>query len=574
MVNCKICGKELSDNHLTYHIRRKHNIEPKTYYDTYIGKGFCSICGKETKFLNVIKGYAKNCSDCNKKLGIKKVKETKASFSEEKKQEIVNKMKQTTFERFGVESIFNREDVKKKIHSAEARKKAQETYKKTCLNKYGVDNYFKTDRVKQLSQTDEAKKKRKESFLNTTGVNSPMNIKGVKEKIQKVVKEKYGTNSYIEYLNNNGITQELKDCNIELFEKENNCTLLVKLVKEYGQGWYKAKIIDDFIRVSDQRVFVKNEDIEKIQKYAEESNAQTSMFEIEIADFLEKELNQDIVKHDRKTISPLELDIYIPSKNIAIECNGDYWHSYNAGCDINYHLNKTNLCKDGGIRLLHIFEHEWQNKKDICKSIISCALGIYENRIYARDCEVKDVNSTLAKQFLEENHIQGTVNSLFRLGLFYKNELVQLITIGKSRFKKDEYELLRMCTKLNTQVIGGFSKLMTYQPCKEIVSFIDVSKFNGNSYLKTGWEYISNTTPNYHYIKGNKVLNRISAQKHKLKDLLGEVNFDKNLTETENMIKNNWLKIYDCGNIKVVYRNAISAGEKVELINQTTLDKE
>ncbi len=180
--------------------------------------------------------------------------------------------------------------------------------------------------------------------------------------------------------------------------------------------------------------------------------------------------------NNREILNGKELDIYIPSKNVAIEFNGLYWHS-DKQKPFDYHKIKTELCNQKGIRLIHIFEDEWQNNKDIIKSIIKSSLGIYDRKIYARKCEIKELNNKEYKDFLVKNHIQGQINSSLKVGLFYKNELVQVAGFGKSRFKSNELELHRMCTLLNTQVIGGFSKLCKYlnQP---FISYIDKSKFN------------------------------------------------------------------------------------------------
>lgn len=153
---------------------------------------------------------------------------------------------------------------------------------------------------------------------------------------------------------------------------------------------------------------------------------------------------------------------------------------------------------------------------------------------------------------MEENHIQRSINSSLRLGLFHEGELIAVIGFGKSRFKKGEYELHRFCTKLHTQVLGGFSKLIKHSGVKEFISYVDLSKFNGYGYMSTGFKILGYTEPSYVYVKGNVIYKRMSCQKHKLHKILE--NYDENRTEYDNMIANNYYRIYDCGNIKVKYQ--------------------
>ena len=143
---------------------------------------------------------------------------------------------------------------------------------------------------------------------------------------------------------------------------------------------------------------------------------------------------------------------------------------------------------------------------------------------------------------MNENHIQGSVNSSKNFGLFYNNELVQVVSFGKSRFKKDEVELLRMSTKLNTQVVGGFSKLISfaldYMKINNFISYIDRRLFNGKGYKSCGFKKIGESKPSYFYIMGAKRENRLKYQKHKLLKLLK--NYNSELTEKENMMNNGY----------------------------------
>ena len=268
-----------------------------------------------------------------------------------------------------------------------------------------------------------------------------------------------------------------------------------------------------------------------------------------------------ISTNNRNIISHSELDIYIPYKKFAIEFDGIMYHSYGKSKsskfnnfkdeDKYYHIYKTNKCNKLSITLLHIFENEWNYKKEIWKSVILNKLGL-SNKIFARKCIIKEISYLDSKNFLEENHLQGSCLSKINIGLFYNNELVSLMTFGKSRFNKNyDWELLRFCNKLNTSVIGGASKLLKYFRNNykgSIISYANKRWSNGNLYKKLGFNLVRETEPNYFYFLPNEniLYNRILFQKHKLKSKLKI--FDENLTETQNMYNNGYRKIYDCGN--------------------------
>lgn len=272
--------------------------------------------------------------------------------------------------------------------------------------------------------------------------------------------------------------------------------------------------------------------------------------EEEIADFI-RNLGFQVETHNRNIINDKELDIYIPELNIAIEYDGIYWHN-ELFKNKNYHLDKTIDCLSKNIRLIHIFEDEWIEKKDIWKSMLSNFLGKTINKIYARKCCVKEVNAHIANEFLENNHIQGVCPSTIKLGLYYENELVSLMTFGKSRHFigncKYEYELLRFCNKINTTVIGGASKLFnyfvkSYHPMS-VVSYADRRWSNGNLYEKLGFTFSHYSKPNYFYVIDNKRRNRFNFRKSILSS---KYNCPSNLSEKEFCRLQKWYRIYDCG---------------------------
>ena len=288
------------------------------------------------------------------------------------------------------------------------------------------------------------------------------------------------------------------------------------------------------------------------------SNNGTSKIEKDINNFLTN-LGVNTKTNDRGILNGQELDIFIPSHNLAIEYNGLYWHSEQY-VKSNHHLNKTELCEKQNIQLIHIFEDEWLHKQDIVKSRIKNILGLTENKIYARKCVIKEVTSKDTKNFLNYNHIQGNVNSSIRIGLYYDGELVSLMTLGKGRVAlgsnviDNSYELLRFCNKLDTSVIGGADKLLkhfikSYQP-KEIISYADRRWSNGNLYEKLGFNFIHNSKPNYFYILDKKRKYRFGFRK----DILVKQGFQENKSEHEIMLERNIYRIYDCGNKKYVLK--------------------
>lgn len=276
-----------------------------------------------------------------------------------------------------------------------------------------------------------------------------------------------------------------------------------------------------------------------------------SILENELSEFMVT-LGIKFEKNDRTILNGKELDIYIPSKKIAIEFNGLYWHSEKY-IPKDYHLNKTLECEKLGIRLIHIFEDEWLYKKEIVKSRLKNLLGLTEIKIYGRKCQIKILDNKITNNFLNKNHIQDKCVSKIKLGLYYEGELVSLMTFGKRKIlNNSDWELIRFCNKLDTTVIGGASKLLkyfinNYKPDK-IISFADRRWSSGNLYNNLNFNLIKCSPPNYYLYNDNLKIreSRIKYQKHKLV----KMGYNKNLTEKEITEKMKLYRIYDCGNLK------------------------
>lgn len=267
--------------------------------------------------------------------------------------------------------------------------------------------------------------------------------------------------------------------------------------------------------------------------------------------------------HVRNIIENQELDFYIPEKKLAIEYNGSYWHSSLFKSE-KYHQEKTLACAKQGIRLIHIFEYEWNNKikqEKIINYIKKLCNDDNLIRIGAREVEVKAISSVSAKEFEDKWHLQGGVSTRFNIGAFYDNKLIGVLALDLPRFNHQyQYELVRLCWDSNYAVAGGTEKLFkhfikTYKP-ENIITYTDISKFTGNVYTRLGFVPIQPkpiTTPNYVWINttDNTVLTRYQTQKHKLLEMkLGT----KDQTEDEIMSNLGFLKLYDCGNLKLEWR--------------------
>jgi hypothetical protein len=292
-----------------------------------------------------------------------------------------------------------------------------------------------------------------------------------------------------------------------------------------------------------------------------ELGSHKSGMEDKLVDFIRSRYNGEIVLNSRKVIPPFEIDIFIPEFNIAFEFNGLYWHS-ELFKDKLYHFNKSNMCEENGIRLIHVWEDDWLYKSEIVKSMILNRLNIIDYKIWARNCDIRLLNNNkLVRRFLDENHIQGYVGSRIKLGLFHNDELVSLMTFGKNRLimnniRDDKrYELIRFCNKKNTVVVGAFSKLLNFfkknNDFDEIITYADRSYSVGDVYSKNGFNYIGKTSPNYYYNINGKRTYRFNFRK----DILVKEGYNSNKTESEIMSDRGIERIFNAGNLKFIYNN-------------------
>lgn len=286
------------------------------------------------------------------------------------------------------------------------------------------------------------------------------------------------------------------------------------------------------------------------------SNNGTSKWEQEMLEWLKPfapehqkqiQLNGLKVRKNKLEMSNrIEIDVYLPQHKVGIEANGLYWHSEDYTGE-HYHQDKLKVCNENGIDLIQVYEDEWRDKRPIIESIILTRIGVYQQKIFARKTKRVPVTADQAREFYDANHIQGYIPCETHHGLMFEGTIVAMASFGKRKhlFNSDTIELIRFCTQLNTQVVGGLSKLI--KGFSKLRTYCDLRLFNGSGYKSAGFKEVSISKPRYCYVKNGHRFSRYAFQKHKLKDKLST--FDPTLTEVENMALNGYNRIFNCGNM-------------------------
>jgi len=492
-------------------------------------------------------------------------------------------------------------------------KSKQKNFEKTCLEKYGV---------KSTTQLQSTKDKYKDTMLERHGVShnmkghmrksyedsisekygsdikSPLQIREIQDKRNETCIEKFGSLDFFH-------SENAKQTNINKYGFE-HAMQNQDFAKSIGDKQSQNKLLTLIGKIHKWNCEYKglhleyNKDIIYCNRCKTETyhnrtglNARlksdvdichicnpfkkkkgTSNAEIEIQNYI-KELLADSkieIHTNRKFFlgNGQELDICIPSKNIAFEYNGVYWHDENRKTT-KYHVDKSDLCLTKGIKLIHIWEDDYILKPNIVKSQIKAALNKIVNKIAGRSCIIKKITYKESIQFFIDNHIQGVIPSKITYGLFYNGELVQAMSFSRerkileSKSREDCWELLRFATKVETIVIGGASKIFSHfikehNPL-EIISYCDKSRTPDplqsvyHKHLKMSYEKTS--TVNYYYVIDGIRMHRLNFTRKRLIELNYHKNiedFSKDTTEHDIMLFNKIFRIYDCGSHKFIWR--------------------
>ena len=275
----------------------------------------------------------------------------------------------------------------------------------------------------------------------------------------------------------------------------------------------------------------------------------TSAKEAGLATFI-KEQGMHIEQHSKIPGSRKEMDIFIRHLGIAFEFNGLFWHSENY-LPKNYHRDKYLECTRAGIRLYQIWEDDWDLRPDIVKAHITRVLGTYSgDRVYARQTRAVKIDVITAREFLNQNHLQGFTAASEYWGLIHGEDVVAVAT-----FKRNgaTYTLSRYATSIS--VVGGHSKLIkafeNTHPGGRLITFADITFGVGDLYTTTGWSKDKVIPPDYYYIVDGRRVHKFNYRLTRFKED-PDLEYVAGKSEREMAALNNLPRIWDAGKIRFV----------------------
>ena len=454
---------------------------------------------------------------------------------------VKEKRKQTNLEKYGVEHPMLSKDVSNKLVGRKYpnkkkfvrdEKAIQEKIAKTMMERYGSTSYL---------GTEECKRKTKETLMKKYGVENTAQIPSAKEKRKQTNLEKYGVENYKQ----SELFKERQNDKNEYFHILNDKENFINFLKEKEAELGKKITIIEISEIMNYSQWYINRYIKNFDLYDYiECHWTRSQYEDEIIEWLTS-LNISNIENNKK-FGRYEIDIFLPDYNIGIEFNGSYWHS-ELNKPNNYHQKKYNALKEHNIFIYNVFEYEWKQEdlKEKIKSQLKNILNLNSRKLYARKCIIKEITTDISSDFLDHNHIQGKDSSKIKLGLFYEEELVSVMTFTKPRFNENyDWELSRFCCLRDTTVIGASSKLFKYfvknylGENQSIISYSDIGKTTGKMYEMLGFKLLRISSPNYVWWKHKNIKSRYQCMMKNEIDTMHEAGF---------------IRIFDSGNKVWVY---------------------
>ena len=549
-MNCKICKKKFqSTRELTIHLIKDHNYGVEDLYNYYeysfaSKKAICPICGKKfemsaDQLRKYKKGLSKGigcCGSCSHSLvGL-------VHGSPLKDKSVREKCKQTNLKKYGVENPSSAKEIKDKR-------------KETFIRNYGVSHPSQIIGA-NVNKFEKMKQTNKEKY----GVEYPIQAKICQDRMKKTNLKRYGSEYTVA---SPDLKEKAKQTNLRKYGVENTFQSeeLREKAKQTNLKKYGKEFASQSLEIQEK---IKQVNLERYgveyfcqhEKCSKASGTRISKTNKKFHELLE---SQGIDNELEYIVENYGYDLRVG--DTLIEIDPYFTHNSTIGptfsnrqrdpIDPNYHLEKTLFAKGRGFHCIHIFD--WDSKNKVVNMLIE------KEKIFAKNCYIRELKKGEVHEFLGNYHLQGSTKQYqYGYGLFYNDNLIQVMTFGKPRYNKNyEYELLRLCTKPRFSVVGGASKLLKYfedqvKP-KSIISYCDLSKFNGEVYEKLGFTLKEQTKPVKHWYNPK-------TKRHITDNLLRQRGFDQlhktsygKGTNNEKLMKDHgYVEIYDCGQLVFV----------------------
>lgn len=491
----------------------------------------CKLCGNQfvarSKKAEVCKAeHTSVCCICGNSFVLKPPYEAK-TCSRKCSQRLANKARKITMQaKYGVDNPMQLADVK---HRAQA----------TCIEKYGVDN---------PSKSTEIQAKIKQHFQANYGVDNAMQVSEFRAKQNDSVEAHYSVRSPLQ---NNKILEKVKQTNLDRYGYEN--VLAVPEIRDkiltarYARtGYYNPSSDPDVKRKIEQTCMVRyGVPYNCMRKECREASSVISNINKRFADMLHE---NNIVAEFEFRIDKYSYDLKVNQTLIEIDptyTHNTFYNHWNDVIDSKYHIKKSKCAVKHGFRCIHVFD--WDSWTDILH-----LLQPFKHRVYARQCIIKRISKQQANAFTNEYHIQGQCNGQnICYGLYYDDELVEVMTFGTPRYNRHyDCELLRLCTRFDYSVVGGASKLFKQfkqeYSTASVISYCDLAKFTGHVYEMIGMKLAYVTEPNKIWSKADKYVTQ-NLLNQRGYDQLFNTNYGHGTSNEQLMLDNGWLPVYDCG---------------------------
>lgn len=248
------------------------------------------------------------------------------------------------------------------------------------------------------------------------------------------------------------------------------------------------------------------------------------------------------------------VDVYVPSKNVAFEFNGLYWHSDAPGIKSAPVVEKEKDCAVNGVDLYVVWEDDWRDRREIVEKWIRSVLGTRDqDKVNARQCHVRGVSKQESREFLNAHHIQGNKDGSVRVGLYLDNTLVAMAVFTRA---ETTLRLERYATSANVR--GGFTKLISWVDRNihytTMETFADLTYSKGKLYEENGWAEVGRLKPDYSYRFRDRRVHKFNYRVSRFKED-PTLKYEEGRSERELALLNKLYRVYDAGKIKYTRSN-------------------